>query len=114
MISISMGEQSGPVLDTDRFRKHDVCGQCAHFIGMGDWDLCCKKQERRLTYAREEACPSFEQTYVCKNVTNMVGWFICSICGHSCSESQVVDLLCPNCGNAVTGALFGGSLGWME
>lgn len=27
------------------------CGQCEHFLGMGDWDLCCKRQERRLEWA---------------------------------------------------------------
>lgn len=27
-----------------------VCGQCSHYIGCGDWDLCCNQGQKRLCY----------------------------------------------------------------
>jgi hypothetical protein len=52
-----------------------TCGQCNHFIGMGDWNLCCdiehptpKEKERgldfywgHLCYEDTEACDVFEE-----------------------------------------------------
>lgn len=36
------------------------CGECEKFVGMGDWDLCCKDSEGyRLCYEETEACEKF-------------------------------------------------------
>lgn len=42
------------------------CGNCANFLGMGDWDLCCKdppEEDRgfagHLCYADTKACRNF-------------------------------------------------------
>ena len=42
------------------------CGYCANFLGMGDWDLCCKdppEEDRgvigHLCYADTPACRKF-------------------------------------------------------
>lgn len=47
-----------------------TCGQCKHFIGMGDWNLCCdikhptpKEKERGLTFLFGHLC--YEDTKVC-------------------------------------------------
>ena len=56
-----------------------TCEQCIHFLGMGDWDLCCdishptpKEKEQGMTfpcghlcYKDTEACDMFEdkETY---------------------------------------------------
>ena len=51
-----------------------TCGQCKHFTGAGDWNLCCdiphptkKEQEQGMTfswghlcYEYTEACDKFE------------------------------------------------------
>ena len=36
------------------------CGTCKYYIGAGDWDLCCEKQARRLTYGYNDACEQYE------------------------------------------------------
>lgn len=84
-----------------------VCAQCNHYIGGGDWDLCCGKGMQRLCYEDTAAddCVKFEQSAECKNTSSYVGMFRCSICGHLCRESLVGDT-CPECGNEVTGALW--------
>lgn len=38
----------------------NVCGDCKHFMGCGDFDLCCAIQARRLAYADISACNHFE------------------------------------------------------
>ena len=38
----------------------DKCGTCQHYIGAGDWDLCCEKNVRRLTYGYDDACEQYE------------------------------------------------------
>lgn len=38
----------------------NVCGDCEHFMGFGDFDLCCAIQARRLASADTTACNSFE------------------------------------------------------
>lgn len=88
------------------------CGQCAHFIGAGDWDLCCRKQARRLTYENDDACPEFEQNTRCINVSAVVGGFFCSVCGERGWDLIVHGMKCPKCGNEIEGALVDGSLGW--
>ena len=88
------------------------CGQCAHFIGAGDWDLCCGRGVRRLTYEKDTACDGFEQNPVCMNVSATVGGFFCLSCGLEAWDRGVRDMRCPGCGKAIEGALFGGSLGW--
>ena len=37
------------------------CGTCQHFIGAGDWDLCCMISERRLCYKNDDACEKYEE-----------------------------------------------------
>lgn len=53
----------------------DTCGQCKHFLGGGDWNLCCdishptpKEKEQghifilgHLCYTYTEACDAFER-----------------------------------------------------
>ena len=86
-----------------------VCGQCSHYMGCGDWDLCCGKQQRSLCYEDTKAddCPAFDQTAACRNVTSRVGMFRCSICNAYTNEANVGDT-CPECGNAITGAMWHG------
>lgn len=36
-----------------------VCGLCKHFLGMGDYNLCCDKQYD-LTYTFSKPCDMFE------------------------------------------------------
>lgn len=43
------------------------CGDCANFLGMGDWDLCCKEKHEGypfgfLCYEDTNACEKFTQT----------------------------------------------------
>lgn len=47
-----------------------TCGQCSHFLGMGDWNLCCgiqhptpKEKERGLTFPFGHLC--YEDTPSC-------------------------------------------------
>lgn len=37
-----------------------VCGKCKHFIGGGDWNLCCDLMYD-LCYARTKACYKYEE-----------------------------------------------------
>ena len=37
-----------------------VCGKCKHFIGGGDWNLCCDLMYD-LCYARTKACDKYEE-----------------------------------------------------
>lgn len=89
-----------------------TCGQCEHFIGFGDWDLCCKAQARRLTYNSDFACGKFRQNTACINVSSKVGWFYCSICGEESAGKACEGMRCPSCGSEIEGAIFGGQLGW--
>ena len=47
-------------------RKHEfpgdakVCAKCSHFLGMGDWNLCCDKMYG-LRYEDTEACDDYEE-----------------------------------------------------
>ena len=87
-----------------------VCAQCSHYIGAGDWDLCCNQKDGpRLCYEDTSAdeCPMFHQTTICKNRTSYVGMFRCSICNHFCREASVGDT-CPGCGRRITGAMWAG------
>lgn len=43
-----------------------TCKDCAHFIGLGDWDLCCTEHHEGypfgfLCYEDTEACEKFEE-----------------------------------------------------
>ena len=38
----------------------NICGHCKHYIGFGDFDLCCAVKARRLVYADTSACNRFE------------------------------------------------------
>lgn len=35
-----------------------ICKHCHHFIGYGDWDLCCRLKHE-LCYDDTEACEKF-------------------------------------------------------
>ena len=37
-----------------------VCAKCTHFIGMGDWNLCCNKMYG-LCYEDTEACKDYDE-----------------------------------------------------
>lgn len=37
----------------------DVCGTCRHFIGGGDWNLCCTEMYD-LCYRFTQACDKYE------------------------------------------------------
>ena len=37
------------------------CGECKHYMGYGDWDLCCRLQKRRLCYENTESCEALEE-----------------------------------------------------
>lgn len=37
----------------------DTCGSCKHYIGGGDWNLCCSKQYD-LCYETTPACDMYE------------------------------------------------------
>lgn len=36
-----------------------VCAECEHFLGLGDWNLCCDIK-CDLVYSCTSACSSFE------------------------------------------------------
>lgn len=43
-----------------------TCGECAHFLGAGDWDLCCKLPHPEFPYGHlcyewTEACERFKK-----------------------------------------------------
>lgn len=53
-----------------RYLNRNTCGQCSHFTGAGDWDLCCtiahptpKEKERGLTFDFGHLC--YESTEAC-------------------------------------------------
>lgn len=80
-----------------------TCVQCSHYIGGGDWDLCCHAGEHRLCYEDTPAddCPSFKQTTLCKNHSSYVG-----MCEDEVGET------CPNCGSTIAGAMWSGQKHW--
>ena len=74
------------------------CGQCAHFIGAGDWGLACTKMYG-LVYEQSDICELFEQSEEAENVSARVGWFFCSLCGANGWASKMKpDGVCPECG----------------
>lgn len=92
-----------------------ICAQCKHYLGCGDWDLCCAKGYQRLCYEDAPAsdCPGFEQNPKCTNMSSFVGLFRCSKCGLAVREREVEDT-CPGCGEVITGALLGTQKHWGE
>lgn len=45
---------------------HKTCKDCAHFLGMGDWDLCCTEHHEGyplgfLCYEDTPACEKFDE-----------------------------------------------------
>ena len=99
--------------DMARDMSGKVCGQCSHYIGCGDWDLCCSQGRRRLCYEDTPAdgCRKFDQTTVCDNRASCVGMFRCSICNHFGREEDVGDT-CPGCGHAITGPMWSVQKHW--
>lgn len=77
-----------------------VCAQCSHYIGFGDWRLCCDLKSG-LTYEYTEACEMFEQNGRCLNRSSVVGGFRCSRCGAFAEEGPTPFERCPSCGEAV-------------
>ena len=43
-----------------RFPDDKTCGECKHFLGGGDWALCCDKHYY-LCYADSKACDDFDE-----------------------------------------------------
>ena len=83
-----------------------VCGQCANYLGGGDWGLCCQKKHGLTNEDTGVAdCPHFEQAAECRNVTMRVGMFRCSLCNWYGREDAVGGA-CPGCGETVTGAIW--------
>lgn len=72
-----------------------ICAQCKSYVGCGDWDMCCGKQVRRLTYCDSKACDEFEQNDTCTNRSDYVGGFLCSYCGYFTTAD--VNGFCPKC-----------------
>lgn len=84
-----------------------TCGQCNHFTGAGDWNLCCdishptlKEKERgldfyfgHLCYEDTEACDAFEETARWKGAG--MGEYYCSRCSETVDGNR--RLRCPNC-----------------
>ena len=68
-VSVYLGaKKAGLPIDTADFSKccenyvsntGDICGECKHFIGGGDWNLCCDLKYD-LTYETSKACDLFE------------------------------------------------------
>lgn len=55
--------------------KDKTCGVCAHFIGMGDWNLCCTQPHEGypfgfLCYEDTPACDKFKMDDVQHNKQN--------------------------------------------
>ena len=90
-----------------------ICAQCKQYLGCGDWDLCCRKQEKRLCYEDTPAddCRSFEQMTECINNSSHVGMFRCSICGAYAREERIFDK-CPRCEHEITGGRWAGQKHW--
>lgn len=51
--------------------ENHTCGECTKFIGLGDWNLCCKEKHDSkeypfgfLCYEDTPACNKFEQKSV--------------------------------------------------
>ena len=47
--------------------KENKCKDCANFLGMGDWNLCCKNPPKsqigwlgHLCYENDPACENFK------------------------------------------------------
>lgn len=52
-----------------------TCKDCAHFIGFGDWDLCCAESHEGypfgfLCYEDTEACEKFKEKEVSEHNTS--------------------------------------------
>ena len=66
--------------------KSYVCGECTKFLGMGDWDLCCKEKhdpkEYPLGFLCYEDSPACDKFVPVKTVT----------------EKQFIKQFCKFCG----------------
>lgn len=86
-----------------------TCKECMHFIGMGDWNLCCdiehptpKEKEQgqlflfgHLCYEDTEACDMFEEEIMARWKGAGMGDYYCSYCQERVSGNR--RLRCPNC-----------------
>lgn len=91
-----------------------ICAQCSHYVGGGDFGLCCTI-EAGLWYedSPAEKCKTFKQNTECKNVSSYVGMFRCSICGSQHHECLVGDN-CPDCGSEITGGIWQKQKHWRK
>lgn len=71
-----------------------VCGECANFMGCGDWNLCCsakhptsKEREKGLTYPFGFLC--YEDSMACDLFTPIP----------KISKEDYVKKYCHNCGS---------------
>ena len=65
--------------------KDKTCKDCTHFIGMGDWDLCCTEHHEGypfgfLCYEDTPACEKFDE----KEVDNDANRETNEICRSDC------------------------------
>ncbi len=86
-----------------------TCGQCTHYTGGGDWNLCCdikhptsKEKEQgldfywgHLCYEDTEACDAFEEEIMARWKGASMGEYYCSHCSETVSGNR--RLRCPNC-----------------
>ena len=72
-----------------------TCGNCANFLGMGDWDLCCKDPPEEdigfaghLCYADTPACRKFIPSIKVMNKGEFIATH-CYLC--SCIDCPQTD-----------------------
>lgn len=75
------------------------CGNCQHFIGMGDWDLCCELKHEG--YPMGFLC--YEDTDACEKFTPIeLRTCYCPLCDkHFRIRSNKSSGHCPDCGHHV-------------
>lgn len=86
------------------------CGNCANFLGMGDWDLCCSDPPEEdvgfaghLCYADTKACRKYTPkcgewiTVHPLDCMTLVPVMQCSICGNL-ESGYLTDEDCNYCG----------------
>lgn len=74
-----------------------TCGSCTHYLGGGDWNLCCD-QMYELCYKDTPACDKYNPLY---DAT-----LVCPECGYPASfhETDIgycLNWRCDNCGAEV-------------
>ena len=77
------------------------CVDCKHFTGAEDYDLCCRKQVRRLTHWSSETCVQFEQETEQKEAfvdkTGLLNCPYCHIILRTSKDEFPCIAKCPRC-----------------